>query len=64
MPSRETMPGANPADISLPVAFAALFGWVVFGEAMSARQLSGGVLILAGIWIARPSGQRVRQPGA
>ncbi|MGI9354479.1 MAG: DMT family transporter [Rhizobiaceae bacterium] len=33
---------------------AAFFGWLVFSEALTPLQCAGGVLILAGIWIARP----------
>lgn len=33
---------------------AAFFGWLVFSEALTPLQSAGGLLILAGIWIARP----------
>lgn len=33
---------------------AALFGWIFAGEALSVLQIAGGLLILLGIWIARP----------
>lgn len=32
----------------------ALFGWLFFGEAMGPLQSAGAVLILAGVWMARP----------
>lgn len=38
----------------------AFFGWLVFSEALTPLQWGGGVLILAGVWIARPTGQRKR----
>lgn len=53
----------------LPVAFsslvvfleavaAALFGWIIFREALAPLQWFGGILVLLGIWLARPaSGQ-------
>jgi drug/metabolite transporter (DMT)-like permease len=58
--------GTLPATFSSLVIFleaiaAALFGWVFFGEALGALQAVGGVLILAGIWAARP---RAEAPGA
>jgi drug/metabolite transporter (DMT)-like permease len=50
---------------SLPVVFsslvifleavaAALLGWLILGEAVSPLQALGGLVIVAGIWIARP----------
>ena len=33
---------------------AAIFGWLIFSEAMGPFQLAGAVLILSGIWLARP----------
>lgn len=33
---------------------AALFGWMIFNEAMSPLQLLGGSLILAGVWHSKP----------
>lgn len=33
---------------------AAIFGWVVFNEELSLTQLTGGGLILFGVWFARP----------
>jgi drug/metabolite transporter (DMT)-like permease len=32
---------------------AALFAWILFGEAIGPAQFAGGVIVLAGIWIAR-----------
>ena len=32
----------------------AFFGWLVFGENLTATQLAGAVAILLGIWVARP----------
>jgi drug/metabolite transporter (DMT)-like permease len=55
-----------PATISSLVIFleaigAAALGWLVLNEALGLLQFLGGVLILAGIWAARP---RVKAPGA
>jgi drug/metabolite transporter (DMT)-like permease len=51
--------GSLPAAFSSLVIFleavaAAALGWIVLGEKLSLIQLSGGLLILAGIFIARP----------
>jgi drug/metabolite transporter (DMT)-like permease len=51
--------GRLPAVFSSLVIFlealvAALFGWVILGEALTPVQTIGGALILVGIWIARP----------
>jgi drug/metabolite transporter (DMT)-like permease len=51
--------GTLPATFSSLVIFleaiaAALFGWMILGEALGAAQALGGVCILLGIWIARP----------
>ena len=51
--------GRLPAVFSSLVIFleavaAALFGWLILGEALSLPQTLGGVLILVGIWVARP----------
>lgn len=51
--------GIMPTTFSALVIFletvaAAAFGWFIFGEALGAIQLVGGLLIFAGIWIARP----------
>ncbi|MGI9365940.1 MAG: DMT family transporter [Rhizobiaceae bacterium] len=34
---------------------AALMGWLVFNEALGPLQLAGGLLIMTGVWIARPT---------
>jgi drug/metabolite transporter (DMT)-like permease len=47
--------------IFLEAVAAALFGWVVLGEALTLVQSLGGALILLGIWTARP---RSQDPGA
>jgi drug/metabolite transporter (DMT)-like permease len=51
--------GHLPAAFSSLVIFleavvAAILGWLVFGEPVSALQAAGGVLILTGIFAARP----------
>src|SRR5215217_831344 len=51
--------GRLPAVFSSLVIFleavaAALFGWLILNEAVSPTQALGGLLILIGIWIARP----------
>jgi drug/metabolite transporter (DMT)-like permease len=51
--------GSLPATFSSLVIFleavaAAAFGWIVLGEQLTLIQALGGVLILAGIFIARP----------
>jgi drug/metabolite transporter (DMT)-like permease len=51
--------GTLPATFSSLVIFleaiaAAVFGWLLFGEALGLLQLVGGALILTGISIARP----------
>ena len=33
---------------------AALFAWFLFGENVTLLQALGGIVIVAGIWIARP----------
>ena len=43
--------------IFIEAVAAALFGWALLGEALSAGQIGGGILILSGVWFARPSGQ-------
>jgi Predicted permease, DMT superfamily len=40
--------------IFLEAVAAALFGYLVFGERLGLDQAAGGLLILAGLWIARP----------
>lgn len=51
--------GRLPAVFSSLVVFleavvAAVFGWLVLGEAVSLIQALGGITIVLGIWIARP----------
>lgn len=51
--------GRLPATFSSLVIFleaiaAAVFAWLVLGEALSTAQMLGGALILVGIWLARP----------
>lgn len=51
--------GRLPAVFSSLVIFlealaAALFGWVILGEALTLVQAAGGLLIVTGIWAARP----------
>ena len=56
--------GTLPATFSSLVIFleaiaAATFGWLLLGEALGLAQALGGVLILIGIWVARPrAGER------
>ena len=40
--------------IFLEAVAAAVFGWLILGEALTLVQSLGGLSILAGIWIARP----------
>lgn len=40
--------------IFIEAVAAAIFGWVIFGEAMGPAQLAGAALILGGVWLARP----------
>jgi len=40
--------------IFLEAVAGALFGWLIYGEALGPLELLGGAGILAGIWIARP----------
>jgi drug/metabolite transporter (DMT)-like permease len=42
--------------IFLEAIAGAAFGWALLGERVTAIQALGGVLILLGIWIARPRG--------
>lgn len=58
--------GQLPATFSALVIFleaigAAALGWLILNEALGPLQFLGGVLILAGIWAARP---RTPAPGA
>jgi len=62
--------GSLPSMFSSLVIFleavaAAGLGWLVLNEAVTPLQALGGVIILAGIWIARPKEQAARpEPGA
>ena len=40
--------------IFLEAIAAATFGWLLLNEPLGLAQLFGGVLILFGIWVARP----------
>ena len=40
--------------IFLEAVAAAVFGWLIFAEALTPLQFAGGGAILAGIWVARP----------
>jgi drug/metabolite transporter (DMT)-like permease len=52
------------AMLTAPV-FAALLGWLIFGEAMTVVQIGAGVAVLAGIALAqRPAGRGERAQGA
>jgi len=61
--------GTLPAAFSSLVIFleavaAAAFGWLILGEPLGIVQMLGGVLILAGIFIARPATDpKATQPG-
>lgn len=46
---------ASLSSVSLLIqpVMAALFAWVLFGEAIGAAQFVGGAIVLAGIWLAR-----------
>ncbi|MGZ5040775.1 MAG: DMT family transporter [Usitatibacter sp.] len=46
---------ASLSSVSLLIqpVMAALFAWILFGEAIGAAQYLGGAIVLAGIWIAR-----------
>lgn len=46
--------------IFLEALVAALFGWLLLGEALTPVQALGGAGILAGIWIARPKPRKGR----
>ena len=51
--------GSLPVMFSALVIFleavaAALFGWLVLSEAVTGWQALGGLVILLGIWVARP----------
>jgi len=46
---------ASLSAVSLLIqpVMAAFFAWILFGEAIGPAQFAGGVIVLAGIWIAR-----------
>ena len=46
---------ASLSAVSLLIqpVMAAVFAWILFGEAIGPAQFAGGVIVLAGIWIAR-----------
>src|SRR5471032_1037433 len=46
---------ASLSSVSLLIqpVMAALFAWLLFGEAIGAAQYLGGAIVLAGIWLAR-----------
>ena len=46
---------ASLSSVSLLIqpVMAALFAWLIFGEAIGAAQYLGGAIVLAGIWLAR-----------
>ena len=46
---------ASLSSVSLLIqpVMAALFAWLLFGEAIGAAQFVGGAIVLAGIWLAR-----------
>ena len=46
---------ASLSSVSLLIqpVMAALFAWLLFGEAIGAAQFAGGAIVLAGIWLAR-----------
>ena len=46
---------ASLSSVSLLIqpVMAAVFAWLLFGEAIGAVQFAGGAIVLAGIWIAR-----------
>ena len=46
---------ASLSSVSLLIqpVMAALFAWILFGEAIGPAQFVGGAIVLAGIWLAR-----------
>lgn len=55
--------GALTAVFSSLVIFieaitAAIFGWLLYGEKLTALEMTGGGLILLGVWCARPKNQQ------
>ena len=43
--------------IFMEAVIAAIIAWIVLGEALSAVQIAGGLMIMLGIWVARPKGR-------
>ncbi|QCI63522.1 DMT family transporter [Phreatobacter stygius] len=43
--------------IFLEAVIAAVFAWIALGEALSVIQVAGGLLIMLGIWVARPKAE-------
>lgn len=43
----------SSVSLLIQPVMAALFAWVLFGEALGAPQFIGGAVVLAGIWLAR-----------
>ena len=43
----------SSVSLLLQPVLAALYAWVILGEGMGAVQMAGGVIVLAGIWLAR-----------
>jgi drug/metabolite transporter (DMT)-like permease len=44
---------AAESSLQKTIAFAALYAWAILGEGMGAVQMAGGLIVLAGIWLAR-----------
>ena len=43
----------SSVSLVLQPVLAALYAWAILGEGMDAMQTAGGVIVLAGIWLAR-----------
>ena len=54
-----TSPTHTALIFALEPVFAALFSWLFYGEALTARMAAGGLLIVAGIVVAEVGGRRV-----
>lgn len=50
--------------IFLEAVVAAILGWLFLSEKISLMQAAGGLIILVGVWIARPSGGRKERGAA
>ncbi len=46
--------GFSALVIFLEAVTAAIFAWIALGEQLSFLQIAGGLMILSGIWVARP----------